>query len=96
MYVEFDGNGNGRYVVRSVVDEMDNVLESDDTDNVSYAYIEVQGDTVEILERGWGTDPWDDRKVVFDHPGPTHRDPLPDEQITIAVVDEARHVVPDR
>ena len=94
MYVEFDGNGNGRYVVRSLVDELDNVLESDDTDNVSYAYIEVQGETVEILERGWGTDPWDDGKVVFAHPGPTHRDPLPDEHVTFATVTGQRHVIP--
>ena len=94
MYVEFDGNPNGRYVVRSIVDEMGYVLETDDSDNVSYAYIEVQGDTIEILERGWGTDPWDDRKLVFDLTGPVGRSPLDHETVTFALVDSDRHVRP--
>lgn len=73
MYVEFDGQVNGRYVVRSLVDEFDHVIEANETDNVSYAYIEVEGDEIRILERGWGHDPWDDGKVLFSGPGPAQR-----------------------
>lgn len=94
MYVEFDGNGNGRYVVRSLVDQLNNVLESDDTDNVSYAYIQVEGDTIQLLERGWGTDPWDPAKVVFAGAGPTQRAPLPEEHVTFAHVTEEGKVIP--
>ncbi len=74
QYVEFDGLGNGRYVVHAQVDEKNNVIESDETDNISYAYIEVQGETITILERGWGISPWDPRKEVFTGPHPTQRD----------------------
>lgn len=73
MYVEFDGQDNGRYIVRSFVDANNHVLETNDTDNVSYAYVEIQGDSIDIIERGWGTDPWDPLKVVFDGPGPAQR-----------------------
>lgn len=74
QYVEFAGQGNGRYVVQAMVDEYNNVIELDETDNVSYAYLEIQGETIEILERGWGESPWDSRKVVFSGPHPTQRD----------------------
>lgn len=73
MYVEFDGQPNGRYVVRSIVDANNHVLEGHDDDNVSYAYIDVQGDTITLLERGWGESPWDANKVVFDGAGPAQR-----------------------
>ncbi len=73
QYVEFDGQGNGRYVITAVVDEYNNVIESDETDNVSYAYVEIQGDTITTLERGWGTSPWDPKKEVFTGPHPTQR-----------------------
>ncbi|MGJ8669017.1 MAG: lysyl oxidase family protein [Oceanococcus sp.] len=74
QYVEFDGLGNGRYVVTAQVDEKNNVIESDETDNISYAYIEVQGETIDILERGWGASPWDPAKTVFSGPHPTQRE----------------------
>jgi hypothetical protein len=70
QYVEFAGNGDGLYVVRSIVDKPGEVLEANETDNVSYAYIRVTGDQVEILERGRGRSPWDPHKVVFTGPGP--------------------------
>lgn len=73
QYVEFDGQGNGRYVINAVVDEYNNVIESDETDNVSYAYVEIQGDNITILERGWGESPWDPNKQVFTGPHPTQR-----------------------
>ncbi|HVE98228.1 MAG TPA: lysyl oxidase family protein [Mycobacteriales bacterium] len=65
-YVEFGENTDGRYVVRSVADASDDVLESDETDNAGYAYIEVEGSTVTVLERGQGLSPWDPRKRLAD------------------------------
>jgi hypothetical protein len=75
MYVEFDGQGGGRYVVNAIVDENNHVLEGSESDNVSYAYVQVDGDTVTLLERGWGASPWDPGKTVFSGPGPAQRDP---------------------
>jgi hypothetical protein len=63
-YVEFGLNGDGRYVVRSTADVLNNIVESDETDNTSYAYIEVTGTTIKVLERGRGEGPWDRRKVL--------------------------------
>lgn len=65
QYVEFAGNGDGLYVVRAVVDITDRVLETDETDNAAYAYVQVTGESVRIIERGQGTSPWDKRKKVF-------------------------------
>ena len=65
QYVEFVGNGDGLYVVRSVVDIKNRVLETDETDNAAYAYVQVTGESVRIIERGQGTSPWDPRKKVF-------------------------------
>ena len=65
-YVEFGENSDGRYVVRSVADASDDVLETDETDNAAYAYIEVEGSSVTVLERGHGTSPWDRRKRLAD------------------------------
>lgn len=74
MYVEFKGQGNGRYIVQSRVDEQDHVLESDETDNVSYAYVQIENDNIQLLERGWGESPWDSKKTVFAGAGPTQQD----------------------
>jgi hypothetical protein len=63
-YVEFGTNGDGRYVVRSTADALHNILESDETDNSAYAYVEITGTTIKVLERGRGLSPWDPRKVV--------------------------------
>lgn len=73
MYVEFADQPNGRYVVRSMVDANHHVLESNEDDNVSYAYVQIEGDSIQLLERGWGTDPWDPQKTVFAGPGPAQR-----------------------
>lgn len=74
QYVEFAGQGNGRYVINAIVDEYNNVIESDETDNISYAYVDIQGETITILERGWGASPWDPAKLVFSGPHPTQRE----------------------
>ena len=61
-FVDFGTNGDGRYVVRSTADAAGHVLESNENDNTSYAYIEVKGESIRVLERGIGTSPWDKRK----------------------------------
>jgi hypothetical protein len=65
-YVEFGDNGDGRYVVRSVADAQGDVLESEERDNAGYAYLEVRGNDVRVLERGHGSGPWDPRKRLAD------------------------------
>jgi hypothetical protein len=65
-YVDFGSNTDGRYVVRSTTDAAGHVLEADERDNTSYAYIEVEGSAIKVLERGYGTSPWDRRKRIAD------------------------------
>jgi hypothetical protein len=65
QYVDFGSHGDGVYVVRTVVDIRNHVLESNETDNCGYALIQVTGEDVRILERGQGTSPWDPQKKVF-------------------------------
>ena len=65
-YVEFGDNPDGRYVVRSVADASNDVLETDESDNAGYAYIEVKGTTVEVIERGHGLSPWDPKRRLAD------------------------------
>lgn len=65
QYVEFAGNGDGLYVVRSVVDIKNHVLESNEHDNAAYAFVQVTGESVRIIERGQGLSPWDPGKKVF-------------------------------
>lgn len=68
QYIDFTGVGDGSYVVRATVDILDNVLETDETDNASYALIEVVGDVVTILERGYGASPYEaTRTIVTDN-----------------------------
>lgn len=80
-YVEFGGQPDGRYVVIVGADwdpgwDIDadwepgwdgDVLESDETDNASYALVDIKGDHVTVLERGVGRGPLDpDRRLVDD------------------------------
>lgn len=51
-------------MVRATVDVLDNVLESDESDNSSYAFVRVTGTDVEILERGYGASPFDPARVL--------------------------------
>lgn len=71
QYVEFAGQDDGLYVIRSTVDAENAILETDETDNTSYALIKVIGRSIDIIERGRGTDPWDPEKVVYDGDGPS-------------------------
>ena len=61
----------GRYVVRVTIDPTDRIVETDETDNVGYASIQVGPPTgtgpqaVTICEQGLGTSPWDPGKRVL-------------------------------
>lgn len=87
QFVEWRGNGDGRYVVRTTVDKGDVTRESDETDNSSYALIRVVGRRVETLERGQGTSHLDPRKEVFTGYGPASQDPVGGELPATASVD---------
>lgn len=64
-YVEFGANGDGLFVVRTIVDPLNNVLESDESDNTTYALLRVTGEDVRVIEVGVGNDPWDPAKRVI-------------------------------
>lgn len=64
QFVDFAEGGDGYFVVRGIVDTGNDVLESNERNNVSFALIQVSGDDIDIIERGLGTDPWDPRKHV--------------------------------
>lgn len=63
-YVDFGINDDGLYVVRSMTDASRDILETNEKDNWGYAYIEVEGDKITVLERGYGRSPWDPNKIV--------------------------------
>jgi hypothetical protein len=64
QFVDFGNGGDGSFVVRAIVDTGNDVLESNERNNVSYALILVSGDNIDIVERGLGSDPWDPHKQV--------------------------------
>ncbi|HEV3473052.1 MAG TPA: hypothetical protein VG408_07615 [Actinomycetota bacterium] len=57
----------GFYVLRGITDQQGVIVESNESDNTSYAFIEVsQLGEVTLVERGYGLDPWDAKKTVLD------------------------------
>ena len=64
-FVDFGVNLDGLYVIRLVIDPLDNVLEANETDNVGYTYVRVTLDSIEVLEHGRGLSPWDPNKHVL-------------------------------
>jgi hypothetical protein len=74
QYVEFGGQPDGIYIVRTTADADNHVLEENENDNSSYALIDVAGENVKILERGQGMDAWDPHKVVFGGEGPAAKE----------------------
>lgn len=64
-YIDIGGNPDGFYVLRVVVDRNGYILETNENDNVDYSYIELRGETVRLIDRGRGSDPWDPRKVII-------------------------------
>lgn len=76
-YIDFGLNPDGQYVIRMWADPVKQILESNEDDNVAYAYLEVKGSSVELLEVGRGHDPWDRCKIVVGpggHPDPSEQD----------------------
>lgn len=65
-YVEFGGLSDGRYAVVVGTDTANEVLESDEENNTSYAVVDVRGDAVTVVERGFGTGPFDPDKRPAD------------------------------
>lgn len=66
MYVEWNGLSDGMYVVRAEADSRGWILETDETDNTSFAWIQVTASRITVLERGFGTSPWDPAKQLVD------------------------------
>jgi hypothetical protein len=64
MFIDFGNNPDGLYVVRIKANANDSIVESNHKDNFSYALIQVTGDVVKVLERGFGQSPWDPAKTV--------------------------------
>lgn len=79
-FIDFGDNGDGLYVVRITADPQGFILETDPDDNVAYSLIWVKGDTIDHVESGLGTDPWDPCRIPlplgpewedsFELPGP--------------------------
>ncbi|MGH2747692.1 MAG: lysyl oxidase family protein [Actinomycetota bacterium] len=63
-YVDFANNKDGYYVVRVEMDSADKIVETSERDNVAYAFIEVTGTDIRLIERGHGRSPWDPNKTV--------------------------------
>jgi hypothetical protein len=68
---EADGSMRaGRYVLRFTVDPANQIAESDETNNVGYALIDVRDggglghDSIVVCEQGMGADPWDASHMV--------------------------------
>lgn len=76
QFMEFQGNGDGTYVARATVDKSNTTLETDESDNSSYALIRVVGRHVDLLERGQGLSHLDPSKEVFTGFGPASQDAL--------------------
>lgn len=74
QYVEFAGNGDGYYVVRTTVDITNTTLELSEDDNSAYALIRVSGKRIEMVERGQGKSHVDPAKEVFTGFGPASQD----------------------
>ena len=53
-------------VVRAGSDPDVHIRETREDDNTSYTYFRVDGDDIEVLERGIGESPWDRRKTIVD------------------------------
>ena len=65
QFVDWGTNTDGLYVVRTVVDILNHVKETNELDNSAYAYLRVVGEKVTVLERGQGLSPWDPTKKIF-------------------------------
>lgn len=64
-FVDFSAGGDGYFVVQTIADPNNVVLESSDADNTSYAYLRISGEEIDVLESGVGVGPWDPNKVIY-------------------------------
>lgn len=64
MFVDFGDNPDGLYVLRVRANARDAMHETTTRDNDSYAYLRITGTNVTLLERGYGTSPWDRKKRI--------------------------------
>jgi hypothetical protein len=65
QFVDFGANPDGVYVLRMLINPAHKFLETDYANNAAYTEFQVAGNTVRVLERGRGTDPWDPHKIVL-------------------------------
>jgi hypothetical protein len=66
QFVDFADNPDGYYLLRVEANPARSLLETTYDDNIAYAYMQVTGNDVRVIERGHGTSPWDPHKRVED------------------------------
>jgi hypothetical protein len=66
QFIDFGNDPDGYYLLRVVANPDHNILETTYDNDTAYAYLEIRGNHVRIIERGHGTSPWDPHKVVED------------------------------
>jgi hypothetical protein len=66
QFIDFGNDPDGYYLLRVVANPEHHILETTYDDNVAYAYLQVSGNDVRVIERGHGQSPWDPAKVVED------------------------------
>jgi hypothetical protein len=66
QFVDFGTNSDGLYLLRVVANPRHTLLETTYEDNTAYAYLQVSGNDVHVIERGHGLSPWDPDKTVED------------------------------
>jgi Lysyl oxidase len=66
QFVDVGNDPNGYYLLRLVVNPQRKILETTYADNTAYAYMQIDGNDVRVIERGHGEGPWDVNKVVED------------------------------
>jgi hypothetical protein len=66
QFVDVGNDPNGYYLLRVVVNPEHKLLETTYDDNTAYAYLQIDGNDVRVIERGHGESPWDPNKVVED------------------------------
>ncbi|MEO7803804.1 MAG: hypothetical protein ABIS18_05110 [Actinomycetota bacterium] len=64
-FIDFTAGSDGYFVVQTIADPENVVLESNESDNTSYAYLRIVGEEVDVLESGVGASPWDPNKIVY-------------------------------
>jgi hypothetical protein len=66
QFVDVSTDPDGYYLLRIDVNAEHKLLETTYEDNSAYAYMEIRGNNVRVIERGHGQGPWDPNKVVED------------------------------